>query len=449
MVSFRGHRAPLIPVEKTPLQAAFEASLAFDVKAHGARLEDPAVDQIASEEAGFRDVRIPVSGLPSAAAPRLLDGALRGLKQWRAVRSSFDTALEPKIDDLNALEGVDDRIAEIRAEGIQARNQAESVWLADSRNSRVRAEHEEAEARLGQIKLAHANATPNMMAYSWIYLVLLFLINVAEWLINYDIFLMFTGIPAIALGATLLLGFALAFAAHAHGTIIRQASYRFDRARPPSERAGTWRLLALATLAFLIVLGTAGGSRYAAVLRIVSSQAQNNILGGSVRLDADPLRDVLLSLLANFVAWLVGVFIAFYFHDPDPDFMEAQRQYDKAWSALRARRKTVELEIETIEAKFQKRVEDLRNTAATRRDSVKDEVAMLSQIEKHQAAIYQSLLDDARANAERFRTTLCRLAQSRGSEIVLTDAQTGQPLTPAGYRGRALDIEAALKEALA
>ena len=445
MVSFRAQKPLQTPVEKTQLQLAFAKAMAFDPASIPVRLDNNDIKMIAQEEAAFKDVHVPESGIPAAAAAHLVGPALAGVRQWRLARSRFDSEIEPKMADLTALHQVEDRIHEVRAEGAQARAQAESVWMADSRNSRARTEHDEAEARLTLIKQAHGNAAPNMMSYNPVYYGLMLSVNAAECLINYDILLMFTGIPAIAAGATLLLGFALAYAAHAHGTILRQGSYRFDRARSPAERASSWRELALATAALIVVIGMAAGSRYEVVMRTVVSQMKPNLLGAAAMIDANPMRDVLLSLLANLIAWIVGVFIAFYFHDPDPEFMKAQRQYDTAWKALRSRRKDVELEIESIEAKFQRRVEELRQSAKARLNGVADENAMLGQITKHQQSILQAFIDSARANADDFRTALCRLALASPASVRLSRAETGEPLSPADYRNMPLDVETLIK----
>jgi hypothetical protein len=59
---------------------------------------------------------------------------------------------------------------------------------------------------------------------------------VAEWLINYDVFFVFSGVAAIAAGAAIIMGVLLAFAAHGHGLLFKQSSYRF---MPPAELCRT------------------------------------------------------------------------------------------------------------------------------------------------------------------------------------------------------------------
>ncbi len=63
--------------------------------------------------------------------------------------------------------------------------------------------------------------------------------------------------------------------------------------------------------------------------------------GEQAMVEISPLRDVLISLLANLAAWAVGVFIAYFSHDLDPDFMDATLQHKSASRAYyRSRHRT-------------------------------------------------------------------------------------------------------------
>ena len=150
-----------------------------------------------------------------------------------------------------------------------------------------------------------------MIAKQPVYLLALACVGITEWLINYTTFFLFFGIPAIAAGTTLILAGLLAFASDGHGAILKQWTHRFGHHAERIKRIADWRYLALATLALLVVLAAAGGSRYMAALRVMREQAGPNILGSDVAVQSDPGIDVLLSLLANLAAWLVGIFLAY------------------------------------------------------------------------------------------------------------------------------------------
>ncbi len=112
-----------------------------------------------------------------------------------------------------------------------------------------------------------------------VYWLMLLCLGVAEWLINYDVFLKFTNVTAIAVGATVVMGLLLAFAAHGHGMLLRQWSYRFGQDKDVMDRRSDWRLLALATFSLAVVLATAMGSRYLVVVHQMAGQNAPNLLG--------------------------------------------------------------------------------------------------------------------------------------------------------------------------
>ena len=234
-----------------------------------------------------------------------------------------------------------------------------------------------------RLRADHENRDANMLAYNPAYWIALMCIGVAEWLINYDVFFLFAGVVAIAAGATIVMGVLLAFAAHGHGLLFKQWSYRFGEHRDEIDRRGDWRMLALSTFSLLIVLGAATGSRYAAVMHQLAGQPQINILGSQASIEVDPMRDVLLSLLWNVMAWAVGVFTAYMAHDKDPDYMHATLQYQRAHHAYTRRRRPYVNRTRQISARLSKEIERLEAAARTEAADTVAERDLLSQVEAH------------------------------------------------------------------
>jgi hypothetical protein len=274
-------------------------------------------------------------------------------------------------------------------------------------------------------------------------------VGATEWLINYDTFFGFFQVPAIAAGTTIVLALLLAFAAHGHGTLLKQWSHRFGRHRTPTERRGDWRLLALASVSLAIVLAAAGGSRYAAAIRALSSQPQFNILGAEAAVVVDPLRDVLLSLLANVAAWLVGVFLAYVAHDADPEYMEATHERGRARRAFNRRRARVIRDIDSIRARFGKQITEKGNAARSRSRGVEEQRNLLLQVREHDRAVIAGLQSALHATVEQYRDALVRIgAQQRGA-LVFVRTGTGAALSPQEYKDRPIRIDADLVRSLA
>jgi len=215
------------------------------------------------------------------------------------------------------------------------------------------------------------------------------------------------------------MGVLLAFAAHGHGLLLKQWSYRFGAHRATIDRFGDWRLMALSTFSLLIVIGAATGSRYAAVMHQFSGLTDINILGPDAQISVNPIRDVLLSLLWNVMAWAVGVFIAYMAHDKDPDFMDATQQYNKARRWYERHRRPVDAKQEQIDARLAKEIEKLETSAQARFAEVAIERGLLEQVNVREEKFLSELVAIVRDNAQTYRSNLATLASSPGSAITI------------------------------
>ena len=438
-----------LPKTEPALQDLAAQALRFPLRAD--RLVQPpgVLAEHAAEEASFGRVGVDERGLTAGMRLHLVQPARAHLAAWREARAGFDTALEPArpaIEAVRRLEGElaglerarDARIAEVEAQAGE-----------DHRYRQARDRYAEAELLWRDARDRNGGRAPNMRGLLPFYWLGLLLIGVAEWLINYDTFFIFTGVPAIAAGATAVLGVALAFAAHGHGTILKQWAVRFGQHRERARRLGDWRLFGLSTLALLVVLAAAGGSRYAAVLHTLAADAGPNLLGADAVIEVHPLRDVLLSLLANVAAWLVGVFLAYLTHDVDPDYMDATHQYAAASRRFGRRRAGVVDRIRTVQAQAAKDVAEKQRAASTRAAAVGSQKALLDQVDAHGEAILQALAAILRGEAESYRDALARLALAQRGAVAISIGSDGRPLTPYDYKAMPLVLDAALLRELA
>jgi hypothetical protein len=230
-------------------------------------------------------------------------------------------------------------------------------------------------------------------------------------------------VAAIAAGATILMGLLLAFAAHGHGMLIRQWSHRFGQDKDLADRSSDWRLFALTSFSLLVVLAAATGSRYAVVMRQAEGSTVPNLLGPDAMIEFNPARDVLLSLLWNVMAWAAGVFLSYFCHDRDPDYMNATSQWHQASRAYHRFRRPLVDKLRTIEARFARGKAARETAAASRNDSVEIERKLLEQVEAHETALINAITGVARNAAQAYHAAIAQLAFSqRGS---LTIERTG------------------------
>jgi hypothetical protein len=441
--------APQVPPDE--LKLAYDAAMAFPVEqVESLRATPERLMEQASAEAAFGRISINEDGLTAGMRLHVLEPARGTLAQWRQTRRRFDVAIEPRMRAIRAVQDVENEITAARERAERDQQDAEAKLEADEHYRRVRNEFRMAETRFRDIKANHANRDANMAAWHPAYWVALLCIGVAEWLINYDVFFLFAGVIAIAAGATAVMGVLLAFAAHGHGSLFKQWSYRFGEHREAIDRLGDWRLRALSTFSLLIVLGAATGSRYAAVMHQMSGQPAMNLLGADAQVSVDPMRDVLLSLLWNLMAWAVGVFIAYLAHDTDPDFMDATHQFNTTHRRYRRLRRPFVNRVRQIKARLTKDIERLESSARTKAADVGAERGLLEQIDKHEAALLAALTAVVRTNAQHYHASLAQLAASQRGTVTIerVGPRAGQ-ISVGDFRNEAVTVTPELIRELA
>ncbi len=402
------------------LKSSYDAAMAFPVEqVNELRLTPQLLIEKANEEAAFGRISIDDNGLTPGTRLHIIGPAREILARWRQTRRRFDVAIEPKMRSIRALLEVENEIAAARERAARDEHDVEEQLESDQNYVRARNDFRLAETRYQRMKTDHENREANMGAHNPLYWCALLCIGVAEWLINYDVFFLFAGIAAIAAGATIIMGVLLAFAAHGHGMLFKQWSFRFGHHREAIDRLGDWRMLALSTFSLLIVLGAATGSRYAAVMHQLAGQPSINLLGPDAQISVDPMRDVLLSLLWNIMAWAVGVFIAYMAHDKDPDFMDATQQYNRAHRRYRTLRRPFVNKLRQIKAKLTKDIERLETAARTRAADVAADRELLDQVEAHETALVNALAAVVRGNAQTYHANLAQLAASQRGAVTI------------------------------
>ena len=422
-----------------PLRRAFAEAVGFPLDAAVPPLDRAKVQAMAEEEASFGAVGFNDRGLTSGMRLHLLEPVLRGLAAWRDTRAAFDRELEPFRTDLEALARLGQQLDDQKLKTEHAIADVDRRAASDKRYVTARENWDDSRRRYDQFRARHGNRDAVTWGGSLPYWVTLLAVFAAEWLINYDVVLQFFGIPAIAFGTTAVLGLLVAFAAHVHGMVWRQWSYRFGQHRMAADRSGDWRNLSLASLALTLVLLAAGWMRYIAAVKAVGSGAASNLLGAEAGIDVDPSRDVLVSLLANLGAWLAGCFLSLFAHDPDPEHMSATKQkarWDRRYARADARYVD---ERKTIWAKLERDGKQVEAAGTTRRQAVGPQEDMLRQVNAHEAALLASLASTLRRSAETYRDALVRAGATRDLRFVSSPQQT--PLTPFDVRAMTIQID--------
>lgn len=427
------------------LRAAFSKALEFKPLSQDSRvLSEGDIQSAAEQEASYGRVSINESGLTPGSRRLLLQPAREFLSGWGRLKGEFNAAIQPYMEDIRAFDEFDVGISELRARRDSVKQHIEQRAASDPDYSKAVKHYEECKQTYNDLRDREGRRAPTLAAYSPFYWVAMFCIGVSEWLINYDVFLIFMGIPAVAAGTTIILGVLLAFAAHGHGMLLRQWSARFGQQNSRADRNSEWRLFALATFSLLLVIGAAAGSRYAAAMHVLGTQQTPNILGDEVMIQVSPMRDVGLTLLANVAAWAVGVFFAYFTHDKNPAYMSAAHVFAKAEKKYLRHRRRFGDELATEEAKIEKEINERERVAGSRFGSVKEQREMLFQIEKHGAELSKLIADGVRRGAESYRDALAQLGLQKSDAVQLYVSD--KLISPFEYQEMQIKIDDLLAE---
>ncbi len=403
--------------EKEPeetLQSAFEKLMAFrPLQANDLILKDEQAASLAKAEASKGKVVASSSGITPGMRQSILSPCREYLAKWEKARGPFEVLIHPHRGHIESLEKVGVDIQKLEQMKDVHIKQIELMADSDYAYKRAKDALEEKKTEYKVMKNKEGGREANVAANRIWYWPAILMIGVTEWLINYDTFFSFLSVPAIAAGATIILGILLAFSAHGHGTLLKQWSYRFGDHRTVADRRSEWRFFALSTFSLLLVLGAAGGARYESAIRVIVHLAESptgvNVLGSEAHIESSPLRDILLSLLANVAAWAVGVFLAYMTHDENKDYQAKRWEYitaEKKYQKLQ-KKHIVELR-KTEEAKAAKNIKELEATADQTKSNVGPEFAMWKAVKERDTEVRVALRGVVKHNLEIYRDALLK-----------------------------------------
>jgi hypothetical protein len=396
-------------------------------------ISEDEIGTIVAAEIGQGAIMLDNDGLISGARNILYARIKTYLQDFEKVRQAFNAKFQPFQGQITIYEAIPATIAKLAADG-----EAEIAELKRALdNDRVGEDYRNDKARYDDQLARHAHR-PNMKAVSVkfpfdvnpIYLVIMLLLGTAEWFINYDTLFEFFGIPIIAIGATLILALCLAVIAHQHGVDLKQWKKKFGPGVENKNRPYGVFLLATAGLIGLITV--TGWMRFQSLESVIQSQSGANIIGTQYTVQIDPEREVIISLGANALAWLVGVFISYFAHDPDPTYVHTAVDFLKAEKKFKKKKAEFDKEANRIRHNYKEKIEEENRrqrkfeTSDTLRDAINS---------RDQADRYEAMFND-RAKAffliqyGRFRSELLRALQSRtGISIFKSEKGTAVPIS--------------------
>ena len=213
--------------------------------------------------------------------------------------------------------------------------------LVDPMRDRI-GEHAEALLYLASRRRDEGRERDRIRVPPWWYLLVLLLVGVVEWMLNYSAFQDNFGVPAVAGGLTILVAAMVAFASHEHGSSVKQWRMRFRQSGDQGV-LGNWFFFGLATLGLIVSLALVAWVRYTWV---------EGLIGRGLD-DLAILPKVLQTLGGNLIVWLLGAMVAFSTHDTSPKLQSYERARNKSKKRLVKAKKKLSLAIITQRQRYE------------------------------------------------------------------------------------------------
>lgn len=236
-----------------------------------------------------------------------------------------------------------------------------------------------------------------------VYGAILALIVIIEAFLNWESLLRLPSFsPAMATAAAVVIGAVITYAAHEQGTVLKQYSYWFG----PHDKARFYqgvRRLILSAAALSVGLAAIGTARFFLLLPEVDRAILLGLEPPSI-----PGSILMLSMM-NLAVFLVGVGVAFWFHDQNPQYVKAYNRAEAARAAYRHRFQTgVTREMARIDEKYRQDVALIRNMEK----SMQSSPALKENSQAY--ARFQATDDAVRAALVRYKGTLVKVLKDRG-----------------------------------
>ena len=419
------------------LQMAFDALMVFSPSSISQQpISTEILGQMAAQEATLDPLHAGQDGITSGLKSVLRQAAVAPLAPWSGLRGDFESAVQPFIEKTNAVRDFEAKKAAIE----RKIDDREAAIIAEAEAQKLYGDRMAAKGnadRHFEVLIQREGGRPvNYFGRTWQYLLILLAITSIEWLINYDSFFAWTGVPAIAAGFTIGMALAVALAAHVHGEYLKQRNSRFGPASDTKGRDIAY--VFIATSALIVAIVVAGWARYSLAVHNIGAQGPTIKVEGVGLDQSGPMTDVYFSLGINMIVWLIGLVIAFMSHDENHELMTAW--FDRWHRTRQFNRihKRWERRIKTIRAQGARELDQLGAATDLAKTAAKPQRDMLDQVVTRETKIYHALANHLQAVANLYRLTLGNSLKENGHKIVID----GHEYTGQQYQNMAINLDA-------
>jgi hypothetical protein len=363
------------------------------------------------------------------------------LDTWREHKDAFETAIRPYRKELDALDDLESEIAALKADMADVQDRTMAQARADQRYADAERELTAADQQYDKMYTDHGQRHAKAFPRAG-YAAILVAIGAVEWLVNYDAFLANFGVPAMAAGFTIAVAMIVAAASHTHGEILKQRHHHFGDHVESHRKTTKLIWVALMTFGLLAAFGFVAWNRFTWGMDLLASAGgagAGNLLGESVGPQINVQQKVAMSVIANVIVWLIGVAVAYWVHDADPEFTTALRRKRAAQKRFDRLHKPWARRIKQTIAELDKKIAAKANTAVAQHERGRHLRDMRDQIAAHDTALQA----DARARIARYLENYKYLLTAAAAQEGVAFNMGGEILDARGYQACALTVDPA------
>ena len=181
------------------------------------------------------------------------------------------------------------------------------------------------------------------------------------------------------------------------------------------------------TLGLIGLVTVVGWMRYVSVMSAMEAQPTANLLGTTISVAVNPVREVVISLGGNIAAWLVGLLIAYFCHDSDPIYMQTAVDFRKQEKIFRKEEVSYRERIEHLKAKCELSISEQKNMAAKfdQDQALATARTLREQVAQYDEGIYQRIKTFVMVQVTRYKSQLYK-ALSERPNLLLYRSENGQ-----------------------
>lgn len=366
---------------------------------------------------------------------------LRQTSRWVEVKTAFTNILAPHSKLLEETAGLKDRKVSLERQRTTLKQDISAEWVEKKKGFKDdRREAANAEDEYEKLYERHGNRHAKIVKLG-IYLPILAMIGMVEWLINWEAANALFAQPYLAAGIVIVVAMAVAAASHEHGSLSKQWSHRCGFAAISETRRRNYTVLAFTTLLFIAAMTLVGYMRY--------KLAYNDLVGASAFGSDNPFGErgsigevytaVSMTLLGNLIVWLLGSMVAYWFHDSDPNFAAARVRHLAASKKFSAWSRRMEKAMGEREQHLNMQIEQVENTLNSRSNQGRLLVNMSEQVQEHEAMLYGRLKEMLEENLRAYRRNLLGYIKAGDIDVAFMDTQYGK-LTSQEYETYSVEV---------